>query len=74
LAEGFEGGRMPAADAGGAPANPAATVLRTMAPMGSRSVATRRRVLRSTVSSPSFLLFVRGGIGRKCGIRRGLFD
>ena len=65
LAEGFEGGRMPAADAGDVPANPAATVLRTMAPTGSRSVATRRRALRSTVSFPSFLLFVRGGIGRK---------
>jgi hypothetical protein len=59
LAEGFEGGRMPAADAGAALTNPAATELMTMAPMGSRSVAIRRlALLRCTLSSSSLLLFV----------------
>ena len=53
LAEGLEGGRMPAADAG-ALVSPAATVLMTMAPMGSRSVAMRRRALRCTLCFPLF--------------------
>jgi hypothetical protein len=50
---------MPAADAGAALTNPAATELMTMAPMGSRSVAIRRlALLRCTLSSSSLLLFV----------------
>ena len=52
FADGFDGGRMPAADAG-VLVSPAATVLITMAPMGSNSAAMRRRALRCTLSSPS---------------------
>ena len=65
---------MPAADAGAALTNPAATELMTMAPMGSRNVAIRRLdSLRCTLSSPSFLRFVTGDIGQKCPEPKGVF-
>ena len=66
---------MPAADAGAALTNPAATELMTMAPMGSRNVAIRRLAsLRCTLSSPSFLRFVTGDIGQKCPEPKRSFD
>src|SRR6185437_11525734 len=69
LAPGFDGGRIPAADAG-LLNSPDANVLMTSSPIGSRSVAIRRRARVCTLSFPLLtLLRSRQYGGRKSQIK-----